>query len=74
MANYFWNQYDNSEPAQGIDVDSSGNVYVSGVYVSATAQRNWAVAKFNSSGSLQWQKYLYTGSGDYAFKLAYSPG
>ena len=27
-----------SEPAQGIDVDSSGNVYVSGAYVSGVAQ------------------------------------
>ena len=61
-----------SEPAWGVDVDSSGNVYVSGVYVSGVAQSGWAVAKFNSSGSLQWQKYLYTGSGDYAFKLAFN--
>ena len=63
----------NNEEANGIDVDSSGNVYVSGTHIiSGTAQSGWAIAKFNSSGSLQWQKYLYTNSGDYAFKLAYS--
>ena len=62
-----------TEEAWGIDVDSSGNVYVSGVYViSGTSQSGWAVAKFNSSGSLQWQRYLYSGSGDYAFKLAFN--
>ena len=62
-----------TEEAWGIDVDSSGNVYVSGQYmISGTAYNGWAVAKFNSSGSLQWQRYLYSGSGDYAFKLAYS--
>ena len=61
------------EEANGIDVDSSGNIYVSGQYIiSGTAQSGWAVTKFNSSGFLQWQKYLYTNSGDYAFKLAYS--
>ena len=64
-----------TEEAWGIDVDSSGNVYVSGQYmISGTAYNGWAIAKFNSSGSLQWQKYLYSGSGDYAFKLAYSSG
>ena len=61
------------EEANGIDVDSSGNVYVSGQYmIGGGAQSGWAVAKFNSSGSLQWQKYLYTNSGDYAFKLAFN--
>ena len=40
----------NGEEAWGIDVDDSGNVYVSGAYIiSGTAQSGWAVAKFNSS-------------------------
>ncbi len=41
----------------GINVDSSGNVYVSGSSDYAGGSGALIVAKYNSSGSLQWQRY-----------------
>lgn len=39
-------------------VDSSGNVYVAG-YATRSAERQALLAKYNSSGTLQWQRKLY---------------
>lgn len=42
-----------------IDVDSSGNVYVFGeTYVTPIGYR-WVILKYNSSGTLQWQRQFY---------------
>jgi hypothetical protein len=45
-----------------IDTDSSNNVYISGViaknWLSSTKYCTFQIAKYNSSGSLQWQKDL----------------
>jgi hypothetical protein len=43
----------------GIVIDSSDNVYVSGVATAASATNYLAfIAKYNSSGTLQWQKTI----------------
>lgn len=41
----------------GVDRDSSGNIYVSGRGDNAT-DRDHLVAKYNSSGALQWQRVI----------------
>lgn len=42
-----------------IDVDSSGNLYVIGeTYVTPIGYR-WVILKYNSSGTLQWQRQFY---------------
>jgi hypothetical protein len=46
----------------GVGVDSSGNVYVFGQSNNVTNQ-DLLLAKYNSSGTLQWQKRLYTSGG-----------
>lgn len=47
----------------GMDLDSSGNVYVCGVIASGgTGLNDGIVAKYNSSGTLQWQRALGTSS------------
>lgn len=43
--------------AEGIAVDSSGNVYIAG-YSTAQSPQNGYVAKYNSSGTIQWQRRL----------------
>jgi hypothetical protein len=49
-----------SDRGQGCAIDSSGNMYVGGF----RAALYWEIAKYNSSGTLQWQKTITsTGSG-----------
>lgn len=50
----------------GVDIDSSENVYVTG-YVSTSPQRAIAV-KYNSSGTIQWQRTLTATSNEVAAK------
>jgi hypothetical protein len=40
--------------ASGIQVDGSGNVYVTGYTTSSTQQKNMMTVKYNSSGTQQW--------------------
>ena len=50
-----------SDHGEGVTVDSSGNVYIIGYTNSAGEGGNeLIVAKYNSSGSIQWQKTLGT--------------
>jgi len=46
--------------SQSISIDSSDNIYISASF-SSTVYFSW-VAKFNSSGTLQWQRYVSRGS------------
>jgi hypothetical protein len=46
---------------KGLDVDSSGNVYGAGYYSNTNANNSYFnpfVVKYNSSGTIQWQRYL----------------
>jgi uncharacterized delta-60 repeat protein len=58
---------DASDTDQGYDitVDSSGNIYVSGFTNAATVLYELLVVKYNSSGTIQWQKTLSGASGSY---------
>jgi hypothetical protein len=48
----------------GIALDSSSNVYVSGYDAdNDTGAATWFIAKYNSSGTLQWQKYYAASTG-----------
>ncbi|MBK7160163.1 MAG: SBBP repeat-containing protein [Ignavibacteria bacterium] len=57
----------NTEDAKAIEVDNSGNVYVTG-----TSGTDYATVKYNSSGVQQWaSRYNGTGnSSDYANSIA----
>ena len=54
----------NSDVGQGVAIDSSGNVYVTGKVNDGGIKL--FVAKFNSSGTIQWQRTL-SGNGEYGY-------
>ena len=57
------------ESGYGLVLDSSNNAYVCGrAYVAASDSNEYLIAKYNSSGTLQWQRTL----GGSAQNLAYS--
>ena len=69
------------DKGRGIAVDASGNVYITGYYfgtatfasgVSLTAQGSYDVyvAKYNSSGALQWVRSAGGASNDYGYGIA----
>jgi len=60
----------NFEQANGVTVDSSDNVYVTG-YTSSTGAGNgdFLLAKYNSSGTIQWQRVLGGTSADIAYSV-----
>lgn len=62
-----------SDYAYGVDIDSSNNVYIAGATYTGT---RWyqIVAKYNSSGTLQWQRTLATTTNDaFAYSIKVSP-
>jgi len=62
-----------SDTAYGIAVDSSGNVYVCGYGLNASGQQVQSISKYNTSGTIQWQRTLtdtYTAPSDRAQSIA----
>lgn len=56
-----------SELGHGITLDASGNVYICGyTYSAGTGNSDALIAKFDSSGTIQWQRALGTINGDNA--------
>jgi uncharacterized delta-60 repeat protein len=51
-----------SEQAYAVAVDSSSNVYICGTAEDSGASDIFQIAKYNSSGTLQWQRSLTGGS------------
>lgn len=56
-----------SKAGSSVATDSSGNIYLAGM---AGGDLNFQIAKYNSSGTLQWQRRLYSGSIAYAKSIA----
>ncbi len=56
-------------------VDTSGNVYVAGYSTSSGGSGNAdaLIAKYNSSGTLQWQRSIGGSGNEYASQMALSP-
>jgi hypothetical protein len=53
----------------GISIDSSSNVYINGV-CNQTGTVDFQMAKYNSSGTIQWQRRIGSGSADYGQAVA----
>ena len=54
-----------SDVGRGIKVDDSGNVYVVGYsYPGSAVSNEWLIAKYDSDGNLDWQRYLGGTSSD----------
>ena len=61
--------FGNADVGQGIAADSSGNCYVTG-YTNNGSNDDVFIAKYNTSGTLQWQRKLYGASTDYGYGVA----
>jgi hypothetical protein len=55
-----------SESPAGVAVDTAGNVYVVGYNNTGSGNNHIAIGKFNSSGTLQWQRTISTSGVDTA--------
>ena len=61
----------NNDYGYGIAVDSSGNCYVTGYTASAGAGNNDVlITKYNTSGTIQWQRTLGGTGADYGYGIA----
>jgi len=49
-------------PTMAIDVDSSGNIYYAAIGTNTSAPGYTVILKYNSSGTLQWQRTLTVGT------------
>lgn len=58
-----------TDSGQGVAVDSSGNVYVVG-YANVSGIDSIQLAKYNSSGTIQWQRKLGNSSNSYGYGIA----
>ena len=57
-----------------VAVASDGSVYVCGhAYSAGVGECDFLLAKFSSSGTVQWQKTLGGGKGDYGYSVAVAP-
>jgi len=60
-----------NDAGRGIALDSLGNVYLCGYSVNVGAGNNdFVIAKYNSSGTIQWQRTLGATSSDTGFSIA----
>ena len=53
----------------GLALDSSGNVYGVGIGQSPASQACWLIVKFNSAGTVQWQRRLYAAGASWVFGI-----
>ena len=61
----------NGDEGYGVTVDSSGNVYVVGFTFSAgSGLQDWLIAKYNASGTIQWQRTLGGTSDEFGRAIA----
>lgn len=71
-----WQRYiggSGSEIGYGAAVDSNGNVYVVGSSSSNSNAQDAYLVKYNSSGSLQWQRALGGISNEFGYAIAIDP-
>ena len=57
--------YNGQDEAEAIGLDSSGNVYVSGVTRAGAGNTDGIAIKYNSSGTIQWQNAFGGSDSDY---------
>jgi uncharacterized delta-60 repeat protein len=55
---------------RSVDTDSSGNVYIAGYGVNYGESNNIIITKYNSSGTIQWQRKLVTSTSEQAWSIA----
>jgi len=60
----------NTDQGLGVAIDSSDDIYILGEAESVTATEVMVIAKYNSSGTIQWQRYLDGGARDLPRKIA----
>jgi len=58
-----------AEFGRAIVSDSSGNVYFTGSTTSGTSPSDVIIAKYNTSGTIQWQRYLDGGYDEIAYGI-----
>jgi len=64
MWNYTYNGPGNSyDQAQGVDVDSDGNIFIVGFQYTGTESYDWRIMKFYPNGTSMWN-YTYNGPGN----------
>jgi subtilisin family serine protease len=54
---------------KAIDVDSAGNIYVTGTHINDTSF-DWITVKFNASGNLIWSRKYESGTYDWVYGIA----